>query len=466
MSSKISTYLGSLTSNQLRKLSLFIHSPYHCSHHPTQHLFNLLSRPPMLSDPQLYARIYPESDYDNGRLRVLRANLVKLVKKFLVIEQIEQDKVRQNMILLEALESHQLYAEQERVIENGLKEIGEAWSISSAYTSATLLKAKFDLFLKIGNRSSSLPFAQLFDSMDTAYLSDRLKYLCSLASGKEIIPLNDSLEQKSHWTHLLSENIKQQQPIVQIYHQIFLLFSDQSQDYQSVLDLVHQGEKRIGKGDLTNIYGFLMNYFNRSYMHGDKAFLPLMLRTYQKMLNRGLIFDQETHSAHHFKNICMLGARLEEFDWTEQFIESHQDRLPQEVRIGLYHYCHGLIAFARGSFSTAKKHLLKADFLDAHYRATHNLLLIRVYYLSEDDRPFANLCHTLNQFTRRNKKLGQTYKDSVLNFIGFVRRLQSLRTGIPAVGSHQALLIEISQCSPLMDKQWLIDELQKISPTL
>ena len=80
----------------------FVHSPYHNKHEEVKSLLDYCQTHERTDWAAAWDFIYPNSNYNDAKIRNLLSYLQKLLDKFLVYELLEQDDLQSSTLLLQA----------------------------------------------------------------------------------------------------------------------------------------------------------------------------------------------------------------------------------------------------------------------------------------------------------------------------------------------------------------------------
>ncbi len=466
---KLIRMLKDLSSAEFKQFGWFVHSPFFNRHKDTILLFDALAtgNPKFgVADEDLYQNIFAGKAYDSKHQRVLKTYLIRLLYEFL--EQIHYQKkgLVRNQNQAESLIAKGYHKEAQQKLDAGLKDL-ESKSILSQNERGiqyAAQEANIDLYFKEKNRVGTADFPALFSSLDSFYLGNRLKYLCSVVALGINAP-NPYPDQNIRFTLLACETLGLvTDPIIGLYYHLLqmLIGENQLDHYPVLLNLLEEHELQIERSELVNLYGFAQIYVNRQYHSGDESYLQEMFKLYKKMVDLKLLFEYRVFSAHNFRNIVTIGARLKENEWTHSFIESHAPFLEADLRPTLEAYCRAYLLFSNHDYSASLKALQKVSFIDPYYRTGHQVLLLRIYYETESIEAFFALVASFRRYLGRSKKISSAHKLGSQNFIQLVNSLMRFRLKPGKETVLKSLEIKIREANPLTDRTWLLEKLEEL----
>lgn len=465
---KLYLHLQTLNKKALKRFSDFVESPYFSRHQETKTLFAALLRfhPQYeVTDEKLFAKAFPGRPYTNARLRVLRSYLLDLLHRFWAVEEMEKDEEQKVRLKIRALGQQGLGADQRKEIEKSKTPLDNSplGSLSTAYHAYSLAESWVDSNFKMNTRTGENDIQDALRRLDEYAICNRLKILCAVLNNRANI-IQEEHDFGLRETLDLTERMQlHRQPLLGLYYHLLHLLSEADHEVHFPLmrDLLRENQDHIDSSELVNIFGFLINYCLYAYNRGRPEFLRIAFEVYQEMISLNLLFGQGGFSAHNYKNVIALGARLKEFEWTRTFLEETYLKLPERWREGVFHYGHAYLDFAEGSYKEAKKHLLQVEFFDQLYRSSHQVLLLRIYYETTEVEPFFALVETFRRYLNRNNDLSEGMIAALQNQIAMTKKAFELKIGELKL-SVQELREEVQSVQPMVDRSWILEKLEEI----
>jgi hypothetical protein len=450
--------LARLPDKVLDRFTLYLQSPLHHTHRETTALW-LALRPHHptfeISDEALFASAFPEKKYDNARLRVLRSYLVEHLAQFLALSELDLDRPLSHRLVRRSARRYLLEHVDKAAWESQTDSFfGEPERAMEEYI---LSEDRLSLNVRQDNRGEQHDLHVVLKPLDIFYVTTRLKYLCAIldptnrkvtvteeAGLQEIIALYEALDLR-------------EQPLTTIYFHILKLFIGEEEEahlpqFRALLKAHHA---QIEAKERVCLYTLWWNYLNDRHNSGKIEGLSHKFQFYQEMIASDVVFEQGSITAHHFKNIVSLAARLGEYEWAQQFLDQYHHRLEMPWRTGVYAYCNGYLLFAQAKYGEAKRQLMGVEFYDSEYKISHQMLYLRIYYETNDIGGLESVKDALKIYLYRNTDLSPTSRESASNFSRFTARLFHLK-GLQAPQKSAArVLSEMQNCPKVYDRNWL-----------
>ena len=221
--------------------------------------------------------------------------------------------------------------------------------------------------------------------------------------------------------------------------------------------------------ELRTLYPYAVNYCIRKSNLGQSKFLPELFSLYQEMISLGVLYQQGKLNPADVKNIVSLGIRLEEYRWTEGFLEQCVDYLPEEQKENSLVYNQAHLYYAKGAFRQAMQLLTQVEFDDPFYYPGAKTLLLKIYYELDEIEGLQSLIHAFQEWLRRNRTLSAYQKEVHQNLLKFLRKLQLIRIRYQVSGwkrvakAMDRLRIEIHQTQRISQKAWLEEKWSEIN---
>jgi hypothetical protein len=465
---KLHLHLQTLDNKALKRFSDFIHSPYFTRHEETRVFFAALTRRhPDYSrnDEKVFAEAFPSRPYDYPRLRVLRTYILDLLHRFWTLEELDQSEEEKTRLKIRALGNHGLARDHRKEIEKAKTPLDDRplGNLSAAYHAYNLAESWVDSTLKMGSRTGVTEIQAALRRLDEFAICSRLKILCGIANSRANITQEEK-EFGMRETLLLTERLQlQREPLIALYYHLLHLLSEADHEvhFPVMRKLLRENQAYIDPSELLNLFGFLINYCLFTYNRGRPEFLRITFEVYQEMIALDLLFDQGGFTAHAYKNVVSLGARLKEFEWTREFVKETYRRLPERWREGVFHYGMAYLDFAEGLYSEAKRHLLQVEFYDQLYRSSHQVLLLRIYYETDEVESFYALLDTFRRYLNRNSDLSESMIAGLTNQINLTKKAFELKLGEKKL-SKEKLREEVLSLQPVVDRSWILEKLAEM----
>lgn len=433
---------------------------------------------PDLAKERAYALLYGAEPYQELRINNLISDLHQLLLDSLALDAFRHDHNSRQHILLEALFEREITEEAERSLKRWTRIQQADQTRSAAYYLEDFrrLTALDNLSLTRTRRSYGDYLQPKHDALDYYYHIEKLRIACDMYSRSHVVKgdyqanfLQETLDhcRNQHWPGAGL-------PAVRIYLAVYDLLSglaseqplDQSLEAAQASLSIHQGIFSVD--ERYTLYSYLLNYCVRQINSGQTQYYRATLTIYQDMLTQGVLIRRGRLSQWAYTNIITTGIRLQEYEWTADFIDHYRAYLAPDDQHNVYNYNLANLHFEQGRYHDALGQLQNIVFTDAFYHLAAKLIQLKIYYESNETEALLSLLEATRIFIQRNKQLSEYQQTSNLHFLRVLQKLHQLReeknTYAPKSWPSrcQALLLMINSSQPLANKNWLSQTLNKL----
>ena len=475
--SKLIQLIEELTPKDRERFSLFVRSPYFNQHQKTAQLLDIileeLDRPNgNLGKEDVYRVLFTSNRFDEQKLYNVMSYLKKLYHRFLAIQHIEKKTFLESVYTLEAaLEQNQfdLLKNRAKQLEKSLHQYPYE-DIEYYYTNYRLNALMTNYHTQYVDRTNTTYPQKMFNFLDDYYIAEKLKTCCHFTANmmriniKYDFPLLDEILEyvQKNW-----EDYKQKTGIAIYYVSLMSLReANNPEHYVYLKELLNNPIDAIAPDEARDLFSFASNYCIRQINSGDSAYRKELFELYQQSLRKKIILNNGILGEWDYKNITTLACSLQEYEWTESFLEDYKDRLQADRRDNAYNYNLANFHFFKKNFDEVKYILQMVQFNDLSYQLSASSLLLRTYYsLGEIEPLFAHI-EAFRIYIMRNKKMTTVEKRGYTNFLRFAKKLASLKNQMGTVSKRllkekfESLNNRIQSTENVSMRSWLIAESQ------
>ena len=250
-------------------------------------------------------------------------------------------------------------------------------------------------------------------------------------------------------------------PLGRALHALFMTYraEDNESHYRKLMALLDHFGGDIPPSQLEDLYNGAVNFCIRKINTGSPHYRQELLLAYQKLEENGLIKTQGNIAALHLKNMILLAARLENFDYAEALMARYGSGRGKLLAAHQVAYNHGVISFYKKDFKAAERwfHRVSGDLKDVFSQLDARTYLMRIYYETGNDRGMESLAHSFRVYLDRLRSLPKNRKENYQTFIKIFRRLYNL----PPMDQRriQRLREEVESSVRFAAKDWFLEKL-------
>lgn len=467
----------SLDEKEVEELELFLESSYYSrskSQAEAQILFQVIRASQQqenaeeLSKEDVYRRIFGNDPWVNGRLEKLMAELNKLIRAFLLQRYYfrEENEFEQQLDLARILQMKGLYNRQHQTL-NRLRAGQERSPWKDAdffYRQFRLEHAEYEMESIYNQKKGDLNIPAVLRNLDIYYHLNQVNllnhYLLQQKMAKVEFPeeMQDMVREYPVPISYLNDSSN-----LLIGLKIKRLLSSESpslEDFNELTDLLPQHESRIEKAVLQQYSAYLRSLCVMLITEGYDFLLPVLHRLLKADLARGALYPPDQHgqlAPSTLMNIVSVSIRVQEFEWLDDFLESHRDRIiGDNESCDFYRMNKAAALFAQKKYDAALD-LIPANSAYIDYHMAARRLEIKIYYETASDL----LPYKLDAFkmfvSRASKKfLSDGLRKRNADFANFAYQLMQSTPGDMARAERLAQRIQEKKWTA--DREWLLEK--------
>lgn len=475
--SKLIRQITAMDGRERERLRQFVASPYFNRHRATEELLAFILKELGKKRPKLdEARTQGAMDGVKAGMKLadLQSALMKLVNKFLAVEQLQAEDFREEVLTLKRTRELQRFS----LLENRGKRLDRKvarhpFRDGDTHLAAYEWKSISGYRQAEANRKDTREMQSMLDHLDRFYIVEKLRHACRLTANMMVMNTHyDLLFVEPILAYLASDEGKKLlddtvEPSIDCYYHILhsLREPDDVAHYDRMLFYLDESLDRLPDDHQRDLYGFASNYCIGRIMTGHAAYRRNLLELYRRGLSTGIIYTQGEIGEFDYKNIVTLGAALGEYEWTESFIEDNRERLPARERDNAYAYNKANYLYSRQRYDEASRLLFTVSDSDVKIHLSRVLLEVRIAYDQEDQESALNLLENLRLYVMRNRNVSTKDKKGYNNFIRYTKQLVNLKhqrgfMGKEAYGKKMTALREaVGEADSVYARAWLVREL-------
>lgn len=397
--------------------------------------------------------------------------LLKLSDKFMIISHIEQRPNLDDFIRIAELNKRgagkalQSSAKgfKSRMEETKIKSLDELLydylvneELDSAYT-----------------KDVTLPYSKSLqdksDSLDVFYVYNKLKVYTEMQIRERV--LNDDFE-KTFYKEIKAfidrhPEVFKHYPSIQIY--LNLVELGQAITREKYHEFVSSLKESVGLTSQAEAANFVQHAINHCIqkMNTGSDYLAELFEIMQFQVEENLLVVDGFVHDRSYKNIVEVAIRMKEYEWAHQFMDSHIEYVPTEDRSMIYNYNVANLHAAKGEYKAALRNLTFLNFKNVFYQVSCKLLLIKIYFETNDTISVESSVNNFKSYLKREKSLSVLQKDMYNNFLKNVLALTRIQDKEKQYQKEELIAKAIklkesmNEEKHLADKRWLLAQLEK-----
>jgi len=472
---KLNQFMLMLTTIELKHISHFIHSDIHGFPAEVSIIYEelhkcCLKKLPLPDNEELLKFMKPHGKYTLQDIRLFKTYILKCIEKVLIQKELEARDGQEDVLLFSAYNKKELSDDTERLYIGITKKM-EDQALRNAQYFENSYKLEEEHYKSRQNAGrKNFDFARMTKSLNTYFLSEKFRMAGLQESYKSILGTGYSDDLLQHLVDFVEKTPSVlEETCVSAYYYCYKCsrYPEDEIWFDKLYFLIQNDELNVfTKEEQRDIILFTNNFCIRRINKGEAEYLEKSFSLYQKGIETGALLEKGYLSRFTYKNIVTLGIRLQQFHWTDTFIEENQKLLEAKYRQASYSYNKATLTYALGKLEDAIGFLSKAE-QDDHliFLASKNLLL-KIYYELGYFDALESLLGSLTAYIKR-KHLEKIYQNNYSNIITITRKLlhlQNLTTSQRKTLAAQKAKVEklIVESNPLTERKWLSEKLSQI----
>lgn len=469
--------LESLSVYELNRFGKFINSPYFNINDKLSALFDILDRDirsnksVTLTKEKVWKSLDVKNDFEGVRFRKLCSDLLKLIEKFLSQEQFDNNPLHRANYLLKAVSSknlEKLYSSSistaRRLSKQQLEKTASFYYYQYQIEKNLFsLTSEFEQKAKVKSDTSIINISDIAHNLDIFYLAEKIKYQCSLLEYKNIVAIeNDKILFFDDILKQIQNMDFESIPPIAIYYQIYLTLTEPENEihFQKLKELIDSYLSIFPIDEAKGIYESSINYCVKRINTGSQNYLEELFQLYQYGLEHKIMLTKNEISPTSFRNICFIGVRLNKYDWTENFIQSHKHQLNSKYRQNAVTFNLARLNIYRKDYHKVIEYLREVTFDDVVYELSSRAIQVVAYYELDEIDALSAYLSSFKTFLRRNSKIPERRKNNYSRMIEFTQKL--IRLAPHMTKEIKKLEEEIQGSENFSDKKWILEKLKEL----
>jgi hypothetical protein len=471
---KIYDFLSQFSATELNRFHRYLESPYHNRNQWCKSLFSVLeshirSEDESDLDKQLvFHKIFETEAFDDKRFRKLCSDLLDLGESYLALEIYQSNPLHQANYLLQAVHQRQL-EKMYNSATNSVKNLSaKQFQRPASYyyyqyeIEKNLYKLQ-NLEVKRASKNSIqlINLTEIVNNLDYFYISEKLKYYCSLLSWNKIVSLDHKILFIDEIIQIAEKEEFKHIPPIAIYLKIYYTYIEfeNEEHYFDLKKLITNNLEIFPIDEAKDIIDSVINYTIQKHNRGKLEYLQESLDLYRAALEKEVIYVNGELTPWTFKNIVTAGLRLTEFEWTENFIKEYGHKINIAFRKNAINYNIATLNFHQKKYKEVIPLLQKVEYDEEYYSLSSKVQLLITYFELNEMEVLSAFLDSFKIYIKRNKNIPSDNKSRYSNLIAFARKIIKHQDADNA--QITKLKTEISQ-STSVAKPWLLEKVDEL----
>ncbi|MEL7530582.1 MAG: hypothetical protein AAFN10_04705 [Bacteroidota bacterium] len=470
--------LQSLDKREQQRFQKWVDSPYHNADPKLSRLLSLILgdlEGDTLDRERLDAALYPAQNFKYARITNHLSDIKALLEDFLVWERLKAQPEQRKLHLLSLSRERKLeglYQQTDRYFER-LAKRQPYFSETDFLLYQLVEEERYIAFTEQDVRALDQSLQRKTEWGDRYFVGHMLKTACQLLNRRNVLQDSQILPGLKQFLSYIEDDFERfaDWPQLNLYRAVLqMLLHESDAHYEHFRVLLKRSAKpitireQIPFEEHKPLYQYAQNYCIKQANKGQSQYLGELFGIYQEMIDQELIYYQGYLSPNDFKNIVVLGVRLQEYDWTEYFLDRFAERVAPDQRHNALAYNRAYFLYARGERRAALRQLTQVQYQDVFYLLGGRSMQLKIYYEMHDDEALEAGLHAFDNSLRRDRLLPDYRKMGYREFVRLLRKLMKYRA-LPSTQQKQTqekLEQELLASESGIHRDWLSKQLQSL----
>ena len=424
----------------------------------------------------LQKHYFPKQEEDYQQLNKALSVLHLLLKQFLLLKHLAKNPHQLDLITIGFAIDREQFHYAQTALNKAQNDLSK--QTYNGYELHLLSEEEDRLQFTQNHRNRTETLQKVNHTLDDFYFTSKLKNYCLQlnrakarnASAPKIPPIFEAALAKYC-------SIQENRPVLfQMYYQAFQLLKGIKPEnaLKKLSHFIAEHKSQMKIGDLNIIQEFIFNHYNSLLNLTDET--NTILNHYKKLINeKTLIRSDGSLRTSHYRNIVLTAIKAKDYDYVEQFTQTHKDLIAEEDRESASNYNLSSNEFAQKKWLKAIDYALKIDANNPTFKFSRGSLLIRSAYeyelslAGEDPKPnytFEKMFNNFKAQLHRKQPRPSDQLKAYRNFVYFTHRLYKLSYKIKPQQQKQALKLQkkMKDTRLLAVRLWLTEKLNLYLP--
>jgi len=478
LGSKLMHFLDALDTSEFNAFSKFVRSPFFNSKSELIDLYEYIytlekngkskkKNAEKLKKEIVFQTLFPNEIFDAEKMRRLMSELNGLLKEYMVIKNIQTNKLLQKKLLIQSYNHRNLYTHHHEEITKLVKKLKQN-KTANRHLDLFFLYQESYLHPHYSTLDPKLDIADLaHQHLNHFYLLSKLHLSCELLNRQAIFDTKKQILLFDEIKQVVEQQFQKENPIYKIY----LLFIDLLQNgfelkkFELLEKQFLKHRNLLSKKGQFEFFLLLVNINASQVNNGNKIASQKQLKLYQWGLKSKVFLYNNRISQQAFTNIAMIATYQKKIKWSKKFIANYSKYLPPSVKETAIIFCDGYISLKEKDYQNAILLLSNYSFDKSFFDVRSKFVLIQALFesMKTDETAFPRLVNFIAAFLKYmdKKDIGNTRIQAHKNFARYTRKIARLRhRGMEQKEIYHRYGKDLEMEKHLMGRAWLLEKVK------
>ena len=332
--SRLFVVLSSLKKRDIREIRKILRSPYHNQREDIITLFEMLVKAighnnQDISKEKIFSKLFPGEAYDDRKMRHTMSFLFKVIRDYLVLDEMAEEPLNRELYLTKALRKRGL----DKEFNKSLTDVRHYHqklayrNIDYHYYNYLLNLEQYEYEHKQQRAATNLQ--DLSDALTRFFISSILRQSCLQRAHQSVAGAQYEPGLLPHIFDFLNEHPFEDIPAIAIYYHAYqaMAESDNPSHFHALKQAILKSGDQFRQNELNDIYILAINYCIKRSNQGESQYLREVFDLYKSGLVQGVFIDNGYLSRWTYNNIVLAGLGLDEWSWVKEFLDAFKEKL-------------------------------------------------------------------------------------------------------------------------------------------
>lgn len=480
--------LKKLSKEEIRSLRKLIDSPFFNKSKKIRKLFNELQKHyPSFDDrsftkEKIFMKISQTKTFNDSTYRGLMHDILKLVHRFLLFEDVERNLLDNKVRLIGTLLKKDCYMAAKTELSNKKLKQRNKTDYGFYLNNYLLESYRYNIESETSQIHNKKHATNLLHILSTSDFHLLLFFITELASeyiGSVILASKYNLEDKNTLTSIVLSALDLKKLLLSLsqyteYFYILDLYGSlleafdklNNKSYYTIYKRkVFKYESKLSQGELAFHITNLLNYLNmKKNQTQDVIYSKELFEIYEYFLSKELFIDNRINYLKPglFRAIVLNALECKKYDWAESFINVYGKRVSLNERHVMQNYGYALLYNAIGDNTKSLECIEKIKINNFIFKYDTYNTKLKIYYEYPNPQKALDYIHTYKEFLRKDTFFSESRKSSYKNFIKFINELIKCREDHKGSDIGYTM-IELGKLNSIINREWIMSKVEEIN---
>lgn len=466
--SNLISILKTFDKKETRKLRKWLQSPVHNQRQDVLDMYEYLMAgqhlfvEKFLVKKRVFKAIFPKKEYRDDEMRQTMHFLFKAVEGYLAYNELLKDEVRSQTMLAKVYRQRQLPKLFKKAMDTSRNTQKKQPFRNHQYfeNEYTLQFVQYSYLSGLG-RDVPLNLQEVSDANDIAYLTNKLKLSCIMLSHQAVFKTDYKMDLLAEILESTEQNPKYLEiPAISIYYYSYKAISEKNDEahFIQLKNQIKLYSDLFPVDEIRVIYLLAINYCIGQINAGKVDYYNESFELYNLGLEKGIFLLNGIMDRFTYSNAIITGIILNKFDWADNFITKYSSHLDTKHQDNYIRFYRARLHFARKEYDKAMPMFAQYESDDTLMSLLAKTMLLKMYYELDEFNALDSLIESMRTYIQRKKVMGY-HKAVFKNLLSYTKKILKVRPNDRE--QVKKLKEEIKTADPLMERKWLLEQLDK-----